>query len=68
MKKAGLCNDPANQYSEDKKYVSDGFEIHMGIFILEEGLPALCRWVEKAFGPLIRACIPDMLQMYDFSC
>ncbi|KZP20790.1 hypothetical protein FIBSPDRAFT_954224 [Athelia psychrophila] len=63
MKKAGLCYEPTTKYSKPLKYVSNGFEIRIGIFILQEGLPSLCSWVEKAFGPLIRACIPDMLQI-----
>lgn len=67
MKKAGLSNEPTTTYSKSLKHISNGFEIHMGISLLEDGLPALFRWVEKAFGPLIRACMPDMLQMYDLS-
>ncbi|KZP20769.1 hypothetical protein FIBSPDRAFT_954207 [Athelia psychrophila] len=64
MKKAGLSDDSATTYDKcEHKYISNGFEIRIGILILQEGLPFLNHWVEKAFGPLIRACMPDMLQI-----
>lgn len=65
MGKAGLGNNYSAQYSGSLKWVSSGFEIQIGIFVLEEGLPALCKWVLKALGPLMRSCMPYLLEMYD---